>query len=1360
MLVGLAAVEGGAHAAAPELILALNKLTDHPELTAEEGQLLAAVFEHPELLTPEQLQAILNPEWLAKLGASADVIAQISAVDTASAMRILKEAFASKISHALAKTSQKYQASDDAVKLVSAEQDTTSGSGSSAPAAETAAAGDGGMSALAYVFGGLVGGGALAAIIASGDSGESNAAPVATTDAISTNEDTAVTFDVRTNDTDANSDTLTVTAINGTTISTTTPVAIAVAGVTVGSVALNSAGTLTFTPAANFNGTPSFAYTLSDGKGGTATGTVNLTVAAVNDAPVNTVPSAALAANEATAVAVGGLSVADVDGGALTTTLSLGTGQGLLAIGSVTGGATVTGSGTASVSLAGTAAQINASLAAVTYTGATGFFGNATLTMATSDGTATDTDTRTIAVTNVQSGAVADGYIAGATVFIDVNGNGVLDSGEPSTTTNASGDFALASNLVGPIVAVGGTNIDTGLANTLTLTAPVGSTVVNPLTTLVQSLVESGATIADANAQIVAGLGLPSGTDLANFDLLDQPANDPVALAAQKIAAQIVTFLTTASDASGASGNAVENTLFDKIAASIVANDGIDLTSSSTLTTLLTGVAGVPSGSIASIASESAATNDVISEADSIDDVSNVQEAAGSDSEVLAISASEFAAIVAAPDTFAAFGVTTLDIDGAGTSGALTISDADATALINAGIHFAAEDVITLGGASTHVATSLTDLAALGVDLVAVTPGHAPINIDVGGTGLAGLEGVSLPQFDIAQTDAALDVTLNVDSDGENETADVAVLIASLGAAGIDHLDIDGAGVVGSTEITDLEGTALIAAGIDFADADNITFFAAGNGGTHVATTLVDLQTLGVDLVDAGDNTALSIGVGVGGLAALSASGLPQFDIAQSDNALDVTLNLGDAGFAGVSNVAALAGALAASGVDHFDFGGSAIAANATISEPVALAVYDAGLDFARNDNITLAAAGTQMATSLVALQELGVDSVAAVANSTVLSLEVGDGGLAALSPTGLPQFDVAQSDAALDVTLIIDPMAGGEVADFAALLAALGNAGIDHFDFLGSGISASRDILESNALSLISAGIDFAANDDITLEASAGTHLATSLHDLQKLGFDSVDLPGSTHILTVDLGAGGIDGLSGLPQFDIAQTDGSVDITLAIGNSDLLLTQDLGTLLGVDLLSGLENSALYGNLIAALEGAGIDRIDVTATGTVDIADGLAAVLGELDGFTAEDADLVLDALASDDHLLSSLADMAALGIDQVDVTQQGTVDPVYIDLGASISTSQDLNTLLATLDSDSNADTPLVTGSTHIALVIDQTSAETIAATSGAIDKLAALGFSDIVVLDGIEGTLAGSSLPVALIGHEDPLYSHLTHS
>ena len=54
-------------------------------------------------------------------------------------------------------------------------------------------------------------------------------------------------------------------------------------------------------------------------------------------------------------------------------------------------GAGVTGNGSASVTIAGTAAEINAALAGLGYIGNLDFNGADTLTVATSDGTAIDT---------------------------------------------------------------------------------------------------------------------------------------------------------------------------------------------------------------------------------------------------------------------------------------------------------------------------------------------------------------------------------------------------------------------------------------------------------------------------------------------------------------------------------------------------------------------------------------------------------------------------------------------------------------------------------------------------------------------------------------------------------------------------------------------------------------------------------------------------------------------------------------------------------------------------------------------------------------------------------------------------------
>src|SRR5690606_35482149 len=97
--------------------------------------------------------------------------------------------------------------------------------------------------------------------------------------------------------------------------------------------------------------------------GVTETASVTVTVTAVNDAPVNTVPGAQTTAEDAARVfstANGNaITVADVDGGTLTTTVSVSHGV-LTAL--TASGATISGNGSGTVVISGTAAQINGAL--------------------------------------------------------------------------------------------------------------------------------------------------------------------------------------------------------------------------------------------------------------------------------------------------------------------------------------------------------------------------------------------------------------------------------------------------------------------------------------------------------------------------------------------------------------------------------------------------------------------------------------------------------------------------------------------------------------------------------------------------------------------------------------------------------------------------------------------------------------------------------------------------------------------------------------------------------------------------------------------------------------------------------------
>ncbi|MGC1442989.1 MAG: Ig-like domain-containing protein, partial [Burkholderiaceae bacterium] len=108
-----------------------------------------------------------------------------------------------------------------------------------------------------------------------------NDLPIADDDAYTTNEDTAITFEVRANDGDVDGQPLVVSHINGASIATGSPVAVGN-----GMVSIDPSGLLTFTPAANFNGVTSFSYTADDNNGGTDDAIVAITVNAQADAPV------------------------------------------------------------------------------------------------------------------------------------------------------------------------------------------------------------------------------------------------------------------------------------------------------------------------------------------------------------------------------------------------------------------------------------------------------------------------------------------------------------------------------------------------------------------------------------------------------------------------------------------------------------------------------------------------------------------------------------------------------------------------------------------------------------------------------------------------------------------------------------------------------------------------------------------------------------------------------------------------------------------------------------------------------------------------------------------------------------------
>jgi len=181
-----------------------------------------------------------------------------------------------------------------------------------------------------------------------------NKPPVAVDDTASTDEDTAISGNVLANDTDIDGDTLT---------------AALVAGPAHGTLTLNTDGSFTYTPDADWYGQDTFTYTANDGTADSATATVTLTVAAVNDAPV-AVDDAATASEDTPATITVLANDTDVDGDTLTVT----------AASAANGSVTINGDGT------------------LAYTPDANFNGTDTITYTVSDGQG-GTTTATVTVT-------------------------------------------------------------------------------------------------------------------------------------------------------------------------------------------------------------------------------------------------------------------------------------------------------------------------------------------------------------------------------------------------------------------------------------------------------------------------------------------------------------------------------------------------------------------------------------------------------------------------------------------------------------------------------------------------------------------------------------------------------------------------------------------------------------------------------------------------------------------------------------------------------------------------------------------------------------------------------------------------
>lgn len=230
-----------------------------------------------------------------------------------------------------------------------------------------------------------------------------NGPPVAATSSATTATNTSRQIDLLAGSSDPNGDTVTVASV-------TQPA--------VGSVVLGAGGVATYTPPTGFTGTTTFDYVLTDGRGGSTTRTVTVTV--TNAAPVAADLTAATATDAAAEVDV--LAHASDLNNQPTPTQTL-----TVVPVSATGGATL---------------SVNAD-GELVISPATGFKGTVVATYRVSDGTDESADaTVTLTVANGAPVAVADGPVSTPTstsVLVDVLDGDSDPNGDTLTLTGVLG---------------------------------------------------------------------------------------------------------------------------------------------------------------------------------------------------------------------------------------------------------------------------------------------------------------------------------------------------------------------------------------------------------------------------------------------------------------------------------------------------------------------------------------------------------------------------------------------------------------------------------------------------------------------------------------------------------------------------------------------------------------------------------------------------------------------------------------------------------------------------------------------------------------------------------------------------------
>lgn len=918
----------------------------------------------------------------------------------------------------------------------------------------------------------------------------------------------------------------------------------------------------------------------------------------------------------------------------------------------------------------------------------------------------------------ITTGIVADGYVRGAQIYIDTNGNGVAEAGErlDGVVTDANGNFFLPDSANGPILAVGGVNIDTGIPNTMVMKAPAGSAMITPLTTLVQSYIEqNGGTVADANNAVTSALGLPTSVTLTSYDPLAilTGGADATALAVQKAAAQVATVVQAAAaqpsggvSATTVASNVLTN-LVNQIETAVTSSTTVNLADTATITTVLNSV-----GTTVTVTEVEGATDDIAIATD----LSGISAAQAALLDTTPPVAPTGLAVVASSDT----GASSTDGNTRDTTPTvrvtLNVTATDGSAAVAGNTVKIYEGVNQLGSAtltSTHIANGYVDITVSTLSVgehnlnATVTDNADPVHVSAGS------------------------VLYNVTIEPGVPAAPSFSLVVDSGVSGTDGITNNGAVSVsglepGATWQYSLDGGSQWSAG-------------SGSGFTLPGTAFYEAGTIQVRQTDV-------IGT-VGAVAASSAN-------ITVGNGTPLTI-------ASATEASTLGALLAQQNQDGYLHVLNLADNSIDITAAQARLLIDQGLQFASDDTVNVQASGTLLNTSLTGLQQLGVDTVAITGVSGDYAIAAGTGtldfgALPTLSAGSGVNVGLELADsllnapttttqagqllaAGIDVLMAADgslsvgsvqleairngglsfdttdgitmQIASGSeataIGNLVSSFGAPGAAGYDHDIDTLDALDGAISISDAQASALLGESLTFAADDTVTVNAAvgaaAGTQLQTSLHGLQQLGVDIVGITGAMSGV-VDIQAGGTVNFGSLPQVN---TPSGVLAGLELSDSALsgLSGSDMTALVnkGFDVLSASDNSltltsaqvdaihaaglqlnpadsvtmqiasggsneaTVIGGLVAAIGTPGgydrdLDVLDVVDNG-ISISDAQAsALVGSGLQFAAGDTDVAIQATGT--HLSTSLTDLQRLGVDFVHT--DSAVNTLVLDWGTS----------------------------------------------------------------------------------------------